>query len=236
MGDLIKIHWGPDGPFVEGRVLHAALEPETPYHKWLPRQCEYGFIEGRDFRTKMSKSTGGRPAADHELSFHMAKEISMLPRTEIGKKVRQYFIQLEEAWNSPETLMARALQMADKQIKQMETTLLQITVQNQLMAPKAEYYDQCMDRDNLTSFRVTAKAFGISESTLIRFLQDRGFIYRDRGGKLMPYADSNKGYFEVKECFNQSNGWAGVQTLITAKGREKFWRMLFGDKDPTIIN
>ena len=86
MNELIKISYeNAERPTVSGRELHDALEVETPYHKWFPRMCEYGFSELEDFWTKMSESTGGRPSTDHQLTIPMAKEICMLQRSEKGK-------------------------------------------------------------------------------------------------------------------------------------------------------
>ena len=105
---------------ISGRELHMFLEVATPYHKWFPRMCEYGFSENVDYST-MDKNVRRADGAlmpqtqhDHLMTVDMAKEISMLQRTEKGKQARQYFIQLEKDWNSPEKVMARALVMAEK--------------------------------------------------------------------------------------------------------------------------
>lgn len=117
--NLIKINYESEQPTVSGRELHEALGIETPYHKWFPRMCEYGFTEQKDFWTNLSESTGGRPSTDHTLTIPMAKELCMLQRNEKGKMFRQYFIKVEEAWNSPEMVMKRALEFADRKIKQL---------------------------------------------------------------------------------------------------------------------
>ena len=114
--EIIKVNYDSERPTVLGRELHAALQISTPYHKWFPRMCEYGFVEDTDFWTNLSESTGGRPGAEHLLSIDMAKEVCMIQRTDIGKQCRQYFLELEKAWNSPETVMARALQVANRQL------------------------------------------------------------------------------------------------------------------------
>ena len=94
------------------------------------------------------------------------------------------------------------------------------------MAPKAEYFDELVERNLLTSFRETANEIGVKERIFVGCLIDWKYIYRDKKGKLMPYADKNNGLFEVKECFNEKTQWSGTQTLITPKGRETF-RLLF---------
>ena len=123
---------------------------------------------------------------------------------------------------SPEELMARALVVAQQTLADREKRISELTVTNQIMQPKAEYFDQIVDRNLLTNFRETAKQLGIKEKSFIQFLIDHKYLYRDKRGKLMPYADKNNGLFEVKECFNDKTQWSGTQTLITPKGRETF--------------
>ena len=84
----IAVKYDNDNPTVSGRELHAALEVRTAYKDWFPRMCEYGFIEGRDFCSFLSESSGGRPLKDHQLTIDMAKELCMIQRTEIGKHCR----------------------------------------------------------------------------------------------------------------------------------------------------
>ena len=115
MNELINIKTTETGePTVLGRELHDFLKVATPYDKWFPRMAEYGFSEGKDFSTFLSESTGGRPSTDHLLTIDMAKELAMIQRTERGKQARQYFIQVEKDYNSPEKIMARALRIAEK--------------------------------------------------------------------------------------------------------------------------
>lgn len=127
---------------------------------------------------------------------------------------------------SPQELMAKALLVAQKTLADREARISELTVQNQVMLPKAEYFDELVDRNLLTSFRETAKQLGIGEKSFIQFLLDKKYIYRDKKGKLMPYADKNNGLFEIKECFNEKTQWSGTQTLVTPKGRETF-RLLY---------
>lgn len=226
MNELIKVNYDGERPTVLGRDLHEFLEVETPYHKWFPRMKEYGFAKGIDYEEVSDKIVqnplGGRPAADHQLTIEMAKEIAMLQRNEKGKIARQYFIQLEKDWNSPEKVMARALRIAECQIKQLSSLNSVLTVENTIMKPKAEYFDELVDRNLLTSFRETAKQLEIGEKDFVRYLIEKKYIYRDKKGKLMPYADKNDGLFELKECYNEKTQWKGTQTLITPKGRETF--------------
>ena len=132
-----------------------------------------------------------------------------------------------------EEILAKALIVAqnvinekDKLNKQLQAQNSELTVDNQIMRPKAEYFDELVDRNLLTNIRETAKQLGIKEKEFINFLLSKKYLYRDKKGKLTPYADKNKGLFELKECFNEKTKWAGTQTLITPKGRETF-RLLF---------
>ena len=123
---------------------------------------------------------------------------------------------------TPSELMAKALLVANKTLAEREARISELTVQNAIMQPKAEYFDELVDRNLLTSFRDTAKQLGVEEKKFISFLMEKKYIYRDKKAKLIPYADKNNGLFEVKECFNEKTKWSGTQTLITPKGREAF--------------
>lgn len=128
----------------------------------------------------------------------------------------------KKAWNTPEMIMSRALKMAERQMKQLQIDNARLAVDNQIMKPKADYFDELVDRNLLTNFRETAKQLEVKEKTFIKFLLDKKYIYKDKKGKIMPYAEKNKGLFEVKETFNEKTNWSGTQTLITPKGRETF--------------
>ena len=127
---------------------------------------------------------------------------------------------------SPEELMAKALMVAQKTLAEREARLSALTVENQIMAPKADYFDQLVERNTLTNFRETAKQLDTPPKKFVAFLLEKKYIYRDKKGKLLPYEQKNNGLFEVKECFNEKTQWSGTQTLVTPKGRETF-RLLF---------
>lgn len=133
MKDLISINYDNENPTVSGRNLHEALKIETRYNDWFSRMCGYGFTEGKDFYSFLSKSDGGRPAIDHAVSIAMAKELCMLQRSEMGRKFRQYFISVEEAWNSPEKVMERALQIAHRRAIEAERRILALAVENETL-------------------------------------------------------------------------------------------------------
>ena len=135
---------------------------------------------------------------------------------------------LEAAIFNPDTIIRIATALKEEQDKRkaLEATNAALTVDNQIMKPKAEYFDELVDRNLLTNFRETAKQLEVGEREFIRFLLDKKFIYRDKKGKLLPYADKNNGQFEIKECYNEKTQWSGTQTLVTPKGRETF-RLLY---------
>lgn len=135
---------------------------------------------------------------------------------------------LEAAILNPDTMIKLCTALKDEQDKRkaLEAANSTLTVDNQIMKPKAEYFDELVDRNLLTSFRETAKQLGVKEKEFIRFLMEKKYIYRDKKGKLMPYAEKNNGLFEIKECFNDKTQWSGTQTLVTPKGRETF-RLLY---------
>ena len=125
MNELIKINTdNADRPAVMGRELHEALEIKTRYDTWFNRMCEYGFTENSDFiavAQKKATAQGNETTyTDHQLTLDMAKEICMIQRSEIGRKCRQYFIEAEKQWNTPEAVMERALKYADQKIKRLE--------------------------------------------------------------------------------------------------------------------
>ncbi len=135
---------------------------------------------------------------------------------------------LEAAIMNPDIMirLCTALKNEQEKRKALETVNSALTVDNQIMRPKADYFDELVDRNLLTNFRETAKQLEIKEKNFIGFLLEKKYIYRDKRGKLLPYADNNNGLFEVKECFNEKTQWSGTQTLVTPKGRETF-RLLY---------
>jgi prophage antirepressor-like protein len=135
---------------------------------------------------------------------------------------------LQAAILNPDTMIQLCQQLKAEQDKNAQLIAVnsQLTVDKQIMQPKADYFDELVDRNLLTNFRETAKQFGVKEKPFIQFLLDKKYIYRDKKGKLMPYAEKNNGLFEVKECFNEKTQWSGTQTLVTPKGRETF-RLLY---------
>lgn len=131
---------------------------------------------------------------------------------------------LEAAILNPDTLIKLCTALKEEQNKRkvLEAANSALTVDNAVMKPKADYFDELVDRNLLTNFRETAKQLEVKEKEFIRFLLENKYLYRDKRGKLMPYAEKNDGLFEIKECFNEKTQWSGTQTMVTPKGRETF--------------
>lgn len=129
---------------------------------------------------------------------------------------------------NPDTMIKLCTVLKDEQDKRkaLEAVNSELVVHNQIMAPKADYFDALVLRNTLTNFRETAKQLEVPPKKFVDFLLDKKYIYRDKRGKLLPYEAKNEGLFEVKESLNEKTQWSGTQTLITPKGRETF-RMLY---------
>ena len=223
MNELIKIEVNENQePVISGRALHNFLEVATPYDKWFPRMVEYGFTEGTDFSTFLSESTGGRPATDHAVKLNMAKELAMIQRTEKGKQARQYFIKVEEEYNSPEKIMARALQIAEKELSHLR---LENKVQEQQIAelkPKASYYDLVLQCKDLLSMTEIAKDYGMSAKGMNSKLHELGVQYKQSGIWFLYAKYQDKGYTQTKtQYYIKADGTQGVttHTYWSQKGR-----------------
>ena len=135
---------------------------------------------------------------------------------------------LQAAILNPDTMIQLCQQLKAEQDKNhaLMAENSQLTVDKQIMRPKAEYFDELVERNTLTNFRETAEELHVPPGEFVQFLLDRKYIYRDKKGKILPYEDRNDGLFEVRECFNDKTQWSGTQTLVTPKGRETF-RLLY---------
>lgn len=206
MNELIKINYDSEQPTVSGRELHELLGVKSKYADWFKNMAAYGFEEESDF-TAFSKNleNGGR-TIDHQLTVPMAKEICMLQRNEKGKQARQYFIKLENAWNTPEQVMARALKLADKQMHALQIENSELTYQNQLMHPKALFADAVAASKTSILVGELAKLLrqngvDIGEKRLFDYLRDNGYLIKRIGtDRNMPTQRSvDAGWFTIKE-------------------------------------
>lgn len=225
MTELVKIETNENmEPVVRGRDLHKMLGVATAYKDWFPRMCEYGFIEGQDFSSFLSESTGGRPAVDHLIKIDMAKELCMIQRTEKGKQARQYFIQVEKDYNSPEKIMARALRIAEQELSTLK-------IENAEMKPKALFADAVSASHTSILIGELAKLIkqngvDIGQKRLFEWLREQGFLMKTGSSKNMPTQRSmEQGLFEIKESsYINSEGVTVVTktTKVTGKGQIYF--------------
>ena len=226
MNELIKITTNEVGePTVLGRELHEFLGVKTLYKDWFPRMVEYGFTEGKDFSSFLSESTGGRPSTDHFLTIDMAKEICMIQRTEVGKQARQYFIQVEKDYNSPEKIMARALRIAEK-----ELSTLKLDVER--MKPKEIFADSVASSHTSILIGELAKilkanGYETGQKRLFETFRQDGFLIKRKGSDYnMPTQKAMElGLFEIKETvINNPDGSIRVSktTKVTGKGQIYF--------------
>lgn len=244
MNDLIRIKFDETSdtePTVSGRELHAALEVNERYTQWFKRMCDYGFAENSDFVLVSEKTETNNPRnpyttiTDHALTIPMAKELCMLQRTEIGRKFRQYFIQIEEAWNKPEAVMARALKFANNKLLEATQTItaLENKVQEQQtdidrMKPKELFADAVADSDDTILIRDLAKLLkqnGVNtgEKKLYAWMRDNGYIIKY--DTLPTQRAMNMGLFIIKESVQiLPTGEKKIHptTKVTGKGQQYF--------------
>ena len=212
-------------PVVSGRQLHEALGVNSRYTTWFDRMKEYGFTEGQDFLPNLGKSTGGRQATDHVIKLDMAKEIAMIQRTERGKQVRQYFIQVEKDFNSPEKIMARALLMADQKVHKLEAQI-------EADRPKVLFADAVSASKSSCLIGELAKilkqnGIDIGQNKLFQWLRSNGYLISRRGESWnQPTQKSVQlGLFELKKTnINHPDGHTTVSTTtkVTGKGQQYF--------------
>ncbi len=216
-------------PVVSGRQLHEALGVKTPYDKWFPRMAEYGFTEKEDFSTFLSESTGGRRAADHIIKLDMAKEIAMIQRTDKGKEVRQYFIQVEKEFNNPVIQMARSLKWADGQMKLMSGQIEQLELELAEAQKQARYLDIIIESKGSVRVTQIAADYGMSAKMFNKILHELG-IQRNVNGQWIlykkymgqNYTDSATFDYQGKDGQNKMN----MTTTWTQKGRLFLYEIL----------
>ena len=207
---------------VSARELREKLKIETPFRKWFPRMCEYGFVDGIDYTLdNFVHPQNGQETADYDVKFDMAKQICMIQRTEEGKKCRQYFIELEKAWNTPEQIMARALKLADR-------TINSLRIENEMMKPKAAFFDAVADSKTAVSMNEVSKVLdikGIGRNKLFEILRDKHVLDR-RNIPYQKYVDL--GWFRVIEQHYSRNGEEQIsfKTLVYQKGVEAIRKLL----------
>ena len=232
MDNLIPVNYETDQPCVSARDLYEQLNIKTAFKDWFPRMCEYGFEEGKDFCSKMSESTGGRPSKDADISIDMAKQICMIQRSPEGKQIRQYFLDLEKAWNTPEQIFARALKMADRTIDKLKTENTMLIKDNERMKPKEIFADAVTASDTSILIGELAKILrqnGVQtgQNKLFEWLRNNGYLIKRKGSDWnMPTQKAmDMNLFEIKETvINNPNGSTKISktTKVTGKGQQYF--------------
>ncbi|MDD6383988.1 MAG: phage antirepressor KilAC domain-containing protein [Streptococcus hyointestinalis] len=221
MNNLISVNLNENNePVVSGRQLHKALEVKTPYDKWFPRMTDYGFAENEDFSTFLSESTGGRRATDHILKLDMAKEIAMLQRTDKGKEVRQYFIQVEKEFNSPDKIIARALLLSNDKVLKLESRVEFLETELEEAQKQARYLDLIIE--SKASLRVTqiAADYGMSAHKFNKLLHDLGVQHKVNGQWILYKKHMGKGYVD-SATFDFIDGRGQARTHITTTWTQK---------------
>lgn len=232
MNELIQVNYDNDRPTVLARDLHEFLEVGTRFNDWFPRMCEYGFSEGTDYYSFLSnRSDGlpGKPKQDAQLTIEMAKEICMLQRNERGKQARQYFIQLEKDWNSPELVMARALKMANSRIGSLEERTIHLEQKIEQDRPKVVFADAVSVSKGAILIGDLAKILRqngveMGQTRLFQWLRENGYLIKQKGsGYNMPTQKSMElGLFKIKEtCVTHSDGHTTLNRTpkVTGKGQ-----------------
>lgn len=232
MNELLKINYEADRITLSARELHGFLEIGTEFAKWMQRMVEYGFEENVDYRVFVKNDDnpkGGRPSTDYEISLDMAKEIAMIQRNEKGKLARQYFIQIEKEWNTPEKVMARGLIVANQQIEQLA---LENKMKDQVIAelkPRADYCDIILNNKGLSTINAIAKDYGMSGTSMNKKLHQLGVQYKQGNQWLLYSKYQNMGYTQSQTInIERHDGRPDVtmHTKWTQKGRLFLYNLL----------
>ena len=235
MDELIRINYDSERPTVNGRDLHDALQVKTAYKDWFPRMCEYGFSEGVDFNPlnfEQVRMEGQRKVSreitDHQITIPMAKELCMLQRTEKGKFWRQYFINVEEKWNSPEAIMARALQLSNVKMKQLETTVSDLQKQMEQDKPKVLFADSVTASSSSILIGELAKLIkqngvDMGQKRLFQWMRENGYLIKRCGSEynLPTQRSMERGLMEIKETSVIHSGYTTISKTpkVTGKGQ-----------------
>ena len=238
MNELIKVDQSNDNNLlVCARELYNGLGIRTKYVTWFERIVEYGFKEQEDFFPFLGKNNGerGRPTTEHMITLDMAKQICMLQRTDKGRMYRQYFLELEKAWNSPEQVMARALRLANQSVEELQERCFllgtQLRHQQKMieeMTPKVTYLDQILQSKSLVLTTQIAKDYGMSATKLNRLLRDLGIQYKANEQWVLYAKYQGQDYvhsttFTIK---SSSGDRVKMQTEWTQKGRRFLYETL----------
>lgn len=232
MNEVLKINYETEQPTVSARELHEALGISKRFSAWFEVNSK-GFIAGQDFTSVLSGTVvnngATREIQDYNISTEMAKHICLMSRTEKGMQCRQYFIDLEKAWNTPEQIMARALKMANHSIESLKGRCKflgeQVVEQQQIITelqPKANYVDMILQSKSLATITQIAKDYGMSGRKLNKILKELKIQYKVGGQWVLYSKYQNGGYVHSRTIdITRTDGRADVtmQTEWTQKGR-----------------
>lgn len=227
MNELIKVTQNQQHQqVVSARELHDGLEVKTRFSLWV-KQNFTDFDEGADFcpvviTTQQNQHGGIKELDDYALTIDMAKQLAMMSHMPKGAEYRRYFLEVERKWNDPAEVIKRGYAFLQDENYQLHVKNTKLSLDNQTMVPKAQYFDELVEKDTLTNFRDTAKMIGRRQTEFIDWLLDKKFVYRDAHKKLKPVAAYAGTYFVIKD-----NAKGFPQTMITPQGRAAFNR-LFG--------
>lgn len=226
---------------VSGRELHKQLEVQSNYTTWFDRMKDYGFTENADyvvcFPNLESEGRGGQNKVDHLIKLDMAKEICMIQRTERGKQARQYFIQVEKDYNSPEKIMARALRIAEQELSNLKITVTEQAKRIEESRPKVLFAESVSASDTSILIGDLAKllkqnGYDTGQKRLFEELRQRSFLMKTGSSKNLPTQKAMElGLFEVKEStINNPDGSVRVTktTKVTGKGQVYFVNLFLG--------
>ena len=212
---------------ISGRQLHMFLGVQTRYTQWFDRMVEYGFTEGADFFPNLGKTSdiGGRPSVDHLMTLSMAKELAMLQRTDKGKEARRYFIRIEEEWNTPERVMARALRFSERILSDTKALLADAQEQIERDRPKVLFADSVSASHTTILIGELAKI--IKQNRLFQWMRDNGYLVSRQGTDYnMPTQRAMEmGLFTIKEtAIHHADGHTSISKTpkVTGKGQVYF--------------
>lgn len=227
MNELIKVTTNEnDEQLVSGRELYKFLEVTERYSSWFERMLKYGFVENVDYvGCKVFNTLAKQELQDHSLKLDMVKEISMLQRTEKGKQARQYFIQLEKFWNSPEMVTKRALEFQQKKIETLQ-------LENAQLKPKALFADSVSASHTSILVGELAKLIkqngvNIGANRLFHWLRENGYLIKRKGSdwNMPTQLAMEQELFEIKETIvSHSDGHTSISKTpkVTGKGQIYF--------------
>jgi anti-repressor protein len=231
MNELIKIQTNENGQAVSARELHEKLGIVKHFTQWWEQQTEtLDLKEGKDFLPYRLESTGGRPGLDFAIPLDIAKHLTMISKGENAHAIREYFIQVEKAWNSPEMVMARSLQFAAKQIDSYKEKLVLAEAKIKELSPAADLGNAVKNNDGLIIIREYVKILSnagirIKQCYLFDWLVENGYLFRNGRGDYIPIKRFvEQGLFKLQETpvKTPTGSFISYTTKLTGKGQEYF--------------